>query len=96
MAENITELGQAGGLIMINTDDPIGGTAVPIVNWLIILSTLVAVIFLIVSGYTLITSGGDPEKVSKGQGGLTASIVGLIIIFIAKAVAQLIIERAYS
>ena len=94
MAVNITKLGD--GLIKINTDNPVSGTAVPIVNWLIAISTLIAVAFLVVSAYTLITSSGDPEKVAKGQGGITASVVGLIIIFIAKVVVDLVVERAYS
>ncbi len=94
MARNIS--GLAGDWIKINTSDPVSGTAVPIVNWLIVISTLVAVVFLVISGYTLITSAGDPDKVAKGQGGITASVVGLIIIFIAKIVVDLVVERAYS
>lgn len=94
MARNISKL--AGDLIMINTDNPVSGTAAPIVDWLIIISALIALVFLMMSAYTLITSSGDPEKVAKGQGGITASIVGLIIIFIAKVVVVLIVERAYS
>lgn len=84
------------GLIKIDVNDPVSNNAAPILNWLIGFAALVAVVFIIISAYTLITAAGNPDQIAKGQGGLTASIVGLIIVFIAKVVIDLVVQRVYS
>jgi hypothetical protein len=69
---------------------------VGIVNILIGLSTVVAVAMIIVSGYTLITSAGNPEKVEQGQKTLTAAIVGLIIVWVVGLIIRLILEHLFK
>ena len=54
-------------------------------------SALVAVAILIISGYMFITAAGDPEKIEKGQKGITAAIVGLIIVFLARTIINFVI-----
>jgi hypothetical protein len=62
-------------------------------NTLVGLAALVAVAMIIYSGITFITAGGDPEKVQKGSGALTASIIGLIIVFVARMVVVFLLEN---
>ncbi|MFA5622671.1 MAG: hypothetical protein WC981_00315 [Candidatus Dojkabacteria bacterium] len=62
-------------------------------NTLVGLAALVAVAMIIYSGFTFITAAGDPEKVQKGSGALTASIIGLIIVFIARIVVVFLLEN---
>lgn len=64
---------------------------VPAVNFIVAFSALIAIILIIVSGYTLITSAGDPEKIQKGQQGLTAAIVGMVIVFLARIIVIFVI-----
>jgi len=82
------------GLINLNSSDldsVIDSKVVTAINFFVGFSALVAVVILIVSGYTLITSVGDPEKIEKGQKGITAAIVGLIIVFLARTIVGFII-----
>lgn len=66
---------------------------VPLLNWAIALSALVAVVMLIYGGYTFMTSAGDPDKVTKGRNVVIASIVGMIIVFLARAIVGLVLEK---
>lgn len=45
---------------------------------------IVCIIFIIISGITFITSGGNKEQSEKGKKGLTWAIVGLILVLSAK------------
>ena len=62
-------------------------------NTLVGLAALVAVAMIIYSGFTFITAAGDPDKVQKGSNALTASIVGLIIVFIARMIVVFLLEK---
>lgn len=75
-------LGRLGGVGDANS--LMSEIIVPALNWIVGFSVVVAVIMIIVSGYTLMTSGGDSEKVQKGQRGLTAAIIGMVIVFITR------------
>ncbi|HCC67633.1 TPA: hypothetical protein DEP90_00220 [Patescibacteria group bacterium] len=54
-------------------------------------AAVIAIAMIIISGYTLITSAGDPDKVDTGRKMLTGSIIGLGIIFIAGLVIKYIL-----
>lgn len=62
-----------------------------IINILIGLGSVVAVAMIIVSGITLITSTGDPEKVEQGQRTLTGAIIGLVIVWVAGLIIKTIL-----
>jgi hypothetical protein len=61
-----------------------------------VLSAVVAVIgvglfvMLLVGGYSLLFSGGDPKKLQKAQGTITTAIVGLVIIVCAYLILKII------
>lgn len=52
---------------------------------------LLAVIMLIVGGYMWIVSGGDPGRKQQAQGTLTWAVIGLVVLFIVKALLEVII-----
>jgi hypothetical protein len=54
-----------------------------LIQFLIGFSAVVCVAMIIVGGYTMITSSGNPEKVEQGQKTLTGAVIGLVICFIA-------------
>ncbi len=56
-------------------------------------SIVVAVIMIIYGGYTFIMSNGDSENISKGGKIITAAIVGLIIVFLAKLIITFILNE---
>jgi hypothetical protein len=63
-----------------------------IIDLLVILSSIVAIVMIIVSGYTLITSTGNPDKVKQGQDTLTAALIGLVIVWIAGLIIKSILS----
>ncbi len=87
-------IGKLGGssTTQYNIDSVMENTVKPILNWFVILSAVAAVAIIIYSAYTLITSGGDQEKISKGQKGLTAAIVGMVIVFVARIFIIFVLE----
>lgn len=51
---------------------------------------LILFAFLIMGGFGLLTSGGNPETVKKAQGKITSALVGFLIIFLAYWLTQIL------
>ena len=84
-------IGGLGGGELIKWSNPdleglISTKGADAINFFMAFSALVAVAILVVSGYMFITSAGDPEKIEKAQKGITASIVGLVIVLLARLI----------
>ena len=60
-------------------------------NFIVPFSALVAIIMIIVGGYSLMTSTGNPEKIKKGWGIVTAAIVGMVIVFLSQLIVRFLI-----
>lgn len=76
--------------------ETVGGTiskASSLIIFATAVSGLVAVILLVYGGIKLITSNGDPDEIDKGRNIIVASIIGLIIIFIASMVVTFVIDE---
>jgi len=54
------------------------------------LSGIVLFAFLILGGFELLTSGGNPEKAKKAQGRITSALIGFLIIFLAYWITQIL------
>ncbi len=52
-----------------------------VINFALGLAGVVALIFIIVAGIKLITSGGDSKKVASARSTLTFAIIGLLLVF---------------
>lgn len=61
-----------------------------LLNGLAILAAPVVGIMILVGGFQLMSSGGDPEKVKKGRNTIVYSAVGYAVILLATAVAAVI------
>jgi hypothetical protein len=70
----------------VTLEDVIDQRILVAINFFVLFSTLVAVVLIIVAGYGFMTSAGEPEKVKKAQGTLTAAIIGMIIVFLARMI----------
>ncbi len=70
----------------------VNGKIITAINFFVLFSAVIAVIMLIVAGYTFITSAGDADKVDKASKTLTAAIVGMVVVFVAKILVQYILS----
>jgi len=63
----------------------------PIAKILYYTALVVGVIFIIYSGYMIMTSEGNPQRVQQGQEQLTAAILGITFILLSAAILRVII-----
>jgi len=61
-------------------------TVINILNLALGLLALVAVVMIIIGGFTWLTAGGNEEKVDKAKKIISAAVIGLIIVLLAWAV----------
>ena len=83
---NLAPSGQFGDLAKLTVPSIVAGA----IRMLLVVSALIAFIFLIIGGIKWITAGGDKEKTAGAQKTLTSALVGLIIVFTAWAIIRLI------
>lgn len=76
-----------------NLETLVGGKVADLINWGTGFAALVAVIFLIVAGYTYITAAGEADKIEKAGKTITAAIVGLVVVFIARVLVELVLQK---
>jgi amino acid transporter len=62
------------------------------INFFVYFSAFVAVVLIVVAGYSFMTSAGDPEKVKNAQKTLTAAIVGMVIVFMARMIVGFVLD----
>lgn len=63
-----------------------------LINYAFIFAGVVALIFVILAGYRLITASGDPKKAEDARKTLTFAIIGLVIILLAFGIINIIIK----
>ena len=67
-----------------------------IIGYIFPAGALIAVAMVIYGGYMWIISGGDPARTQQAQGVLTWSVLGLVFLFLIKAVLTVIIDYIYQ
>ncbi|PID87575.1 hypothetical protein CSB07_00655 [Candidatus Gracilibacteria bacterium] len=72
--------------------DSLEGVLAISLEYLIGFLYLLAVIYGIYGGFTILTASSDDEKVKKGRTIIIQSIIGLIIIFLASTIVNLVLE----
>lgn len=84
---NIAPGGQFAGLNNITIANIIGA----LITLILIITAIILLIVLLVGGIAVMTSGGgDPQKASRGRQAVTSALIGLIIVFGAWAILNLI------
>ncbi|KKP92215.1 MAG: hypothetical protein UR96_C0019G0009 [candidate division WS6 bacterium GW2011_GWC1_36_11] len=73
-------------------DTLVNGKVITAINFFVIFAAVVAVIMLVVAGYMFITSAGDADKVEKATKTVSAAIVGMVIVFVAKILVQYVLS----
>ncbi|MBI2621402.1 MAG: hypothetical protein HYW63_01995 [Candidatus Levybacteria bacterium] len=61
-----------------------------VLGFVLSISGAIVILIIIISGYRLMTSAGDPEKIKNARDQLTAAIVGLLFIIFSLVILELI------
>lgn len=77
------------------TFNTLGGLTIPrmisgFINLVLIIAAIVFFFILVIGGIRWITSGGDKANTESARNQITAALVGLVIVFAAWAIIQLI------
>lgn len=86
--------GAAGFDISGNRD--IVGIMGRVIGWAVGLLGLVFFLFILVGGYLWLTAGSNEEKVKKAKMIIGTSISGLLIVFLAYALASAVVDALVS
>ena len=65
-----------------------------VLNWIFGIIGIVAVIMIILGGFTLMTSSGDPGKVKKGKDTILYGVIGLVVALLAVVIVNFVINKA--
>ena len=77
----------------LTTPEGIRDLVTNILNFFIYFSVIVAVALIIYSGFLYITSSGEPERLQKATKALTASIVGMVIVLLARLIVFFLLNE---
>lgn len=61
-----------------------------LINYAFIFAGVVALVFIIISGIRLITSGGDPKQAEASRKTMTFAIIGLLIVLLSIAIINIV------
>ena len=76
-----------------STTDPVIGTLNLVTNLITGIAGFVAVVMIIVSGFQMVSSSGNPEKISQARTTIIYSIVGLLVVALARIVILFIVRK---
>ena len=62
-------------------------------NLIAIISGIAAVIMIIIGGFMMVTAGGDSSRLSSAKKTIIYSIVGLIVILLARLIVGFVVTR---
>lgn len=76
-------------------ENPTGGDGIVVTaaNLLAVVAGIIAVFVMIISGITMMTSGGDPSKVAKARSTIIYVAIGLVVIILSRTLVVFVISR---
>lgn len=72
------------------TGATIGDIITALFPYIFVLAGLIFFVYLIIGGFELLTSAGNPESVAKAKGKITHALFGFLIIFVAYWLVQIL------
>lgn len=66
----------------------LGNVVSTLLRYLFPLAGLAIMIYLVYGGYTLMTSGGNPQKLEQGKQIITNALIGFAIMFVSYWIVQ--------
>lgn len=91
-----TGLNATGVAAGFNTDQAFENIMGGVIGWAVGLLGLVFFLFILVGGYLWLTAGSNEEKVKKAKMIIGTSISGLLIVFLAYALASAVVDALVS
>jgi len=89
LATSALSIEDAGQTLNLGTAD-LKETIINILNLALGLLALIAVIMVIIGGFTWMTAGGNEEKVDKAKKIISSAVVGMIIILLSWALVTFV------
>jgi len=59
-------------------------------DWVFIFAIVVAIMFIVLGGFMLMTAGGEPEKLTKGKSWVIWALIGFAVAIAAKALPAIV------
>lgn len=78
--------GQFGNLGNVTISSLVSGA----INIILIIAALILLLVLLGGGIAVMTSGGNPQQQGNGQKAITGAIIGLLVVFGAWAIVNLL------
>ena len=72
------------------------GTLNTIINVVLSVLGIVAVVVIIVGGFTYMTSNGDATKITKAKNTILYGVIGLVIALLAFAIVNFVLKSVFS
>jgi len=63
-----------------------------IIQFLINISLIVAVVFVMWGGFLMLTSGGSSDRLSRGKKAITAAVIGIVIVLVAMSTINILLD----
>jgi len=80
----------APGSLLSNSNLKIGDIIGALLPYLFTGAGLLLLIYLIIGGLQMMTSGGDPKAVESAKGKITGALIGFVIVFVAYWLVQIV------
>ncbi len=77
----------------LGTNIPIVATVANVINIVLGFLGVLAIVLILIAGFRWMTSQGNEEKISSAKKLMGAGVVGLVIIFVAYALAYFIVTQ---
>lgn len=85
----VPKTGITGGFASEKT---VGGFMLRLVQVLLVLSAVVAILFIIIGGFRYMTSSGNQEAADKGKKQITNAVIGLVVIILSYTIVSVLIN----
>jgi hypothetical protein len=64
-----------------------------VINLAFAMAAIVAVIYLIIGGYSYVTAGGNPEAVEMAKTTIVNALIGLLVILVSYLIVQFVMNQ---
>ena len=69
------------------------GLILKVTDILALLAGVIAIIVIIVAGFTLITSGGEPAKAKSARTAIISAVLGIVLILLARTILSFVLSN---
>lgn len=87
LAQNLNAIQSGAG---IKAPSDVGGVIGNILPYAFYLSGFLLLVYMIMGGFSIMTSRGDPKAITAGQAKITNAVIGFVIILVSAGVVVLL------